>query len=144
MMLSSINGRLATMDLATRSITPIGVNLSNRVANMKSSPDGRRIAAATSNQELFVLDSSSGMLLSSPVKLDPLNGGDPRLDQVPGLDWTPDGLHFATASSRNIAGLWESSTLKSLATWTTNAPFTSLDVSPDGRWLALGNMNSCA
>ena len=113
-----------------RRLEPVGelARLDAPISVLASTPDGRRVAAATAQGDLAVWDLPSGQVVQ-------------RL-AVPGrffsvVRLSPDGQHLFAAERSNIARLWRLDTGALRAEWALDSRF-AFDFSPDGQHIAIG------
>ncbi len=113
-----------------RRLEPVGelARLDAPISVLASTPDGRRVAAATAQGDLAVWDLPSGQVVK-------------RL-AVPGrffsvVRLSPDGQHLFAAERSNIARLWRLDTGALRAEWALDSRF-AFDFSPDGQHIAIG------
>ena len=97
------------------------------------SPDGRRLATASTDHTVRIWDAVTGRSMTLP-----------HPDAVRGLAWSPDGLWLATASDRG-GQVWET-----IGGQVVTLPFAygrgvrAVAWSPDGRWLATASDDATA
>jgi dipeptidyl aminopeptidase/acylaminoacyl peptidase len=128
--LASPNGSSYTLDVASATMTRLGVATDDLTVENAWSPDGRQVAFVRSS-----LDEGMPSLFLADI-----DGNDPDrlVDNAVSPRWSPDGRHiayldvdpFATSTTLGIVEL-ESGDVRQLA-----ADASSPSWSPDGRWLA--------
>jgi WD40 repeat protein len=100
------------------------------------SPDGRRLATASSDKTAKVWDAVTGKELLT------ISGHGAGLN---GVAFSPDGRRLATASADKTAKVWDEATGKELLTLSGHADaVTGIAFSPDGRRLATSSMDKTA
>jgi dipeptidyl aminopeptidase/acylaminoacyl peptidase len=100
------------------------------------SPDGRRLATASTGKTARLWDAESGRPLAE------LKGHTDRLESVA---FSPDGRRLATASEDHTARLWDAESGKPLAVLRGHAgEVVSVAFSPDGRRLATASQDQTA
>lgn len=121
--------RVLRVDAAGR-WTPVcgGAWHKNIVHDLAFSPDGRRLATASEDGRVALVELVDGSC-GEPRYLEPEAG------PVTGLRFSPDGGTLVTASGEGAGQVWDAdgNLLARLAGH--KARIMSLDVSPDGRWL---------
>jgi WD40 repeat protein len=95
-------------------------------------PDGKRLAFATLQQSIGILDFASQQLSEEFIGHD---------GQVTALAFSPDGKMLASGSEDRTLRLW-SETGEELAVADLDSQITSLAYSPDGQFLYTGNANT--
>ncbi|MBI3467049.1 MAG: serine/threonine protein kinase, partial [Planctomycetes bacterium] len=98
------------------------------VTSVAFSPDGQRLASASSDRTVKVWDTATGQ------ESLPLNG---HTDQVLGVAFSPDGQRLASASVDKTVKVWDTATGRESLTLNGHAnTVTSVAFSPDGKRLA--------
>jgi WD40 repeat protein len=100
------------------------------------SPDGTRVATASSDKTAKVWDATNGHLLLT------LSGHSARIN---GIAFSPDGKQLATASDDGAVHLWDASNGRDLMTLSGNSgPVNGVAYSPDGKLLATAQADKTA
>src|SRR5580693_2957467 len=95
------------------------------------SPDGKRLASASDDDTVRIVDAASGKLLRT------LKG---HADSVLAVAFSPDGEQIATASSDHTARIWDADKGTVLFTLAGHGDsVNSVAFSHDGTWLATGS-----
>lgn len=101
------------------------------ISDLDWNPPGNRLAVATTDGELFVLDSTTGETRSR------WTGHNSRIYSV---DWHPDGTRLASTGSDRAIRIWDSeSGAICLTRWAGEYSATTLEWSSDGKRLASGS-----
>lgn len=109
---------------------------SGSVNGVAYSPDGGRVATASSDKTAKIWDTSSGRLVTT------LNG---HTDRVNGIAYSPDGRRIATASEDGTARLWDATNGREVLCIRGNSgQMNGIAYSPDGRRLATANSDGTA
>ena len=111
-----------------------GAGHNSWVNDITFSPDGRRIASASTDNTLGLWDSTSGEALLT------LSG---HTNTVNAVVFSPDGQHIASASSDHTLRIWDAASGQALRTISghTNSVY-ALAFSPDGRRIASGSADN--
>ena len=100
------------------------------------SPDGTRLATASSDRTPKVWDATSGTLLFSLIG---------HTDLVTNIAYSTDGMRIATASNDNTAKIWDGAAGKELLTLTGHKDWvSSVAFNSDGSRLATGSFDKTA
>jgi WD40 repeat protein len=100
------------------------------------SPDGSRVATASSDKTARIWDTSNGRLVST------LSG---HSDRINGVVYSPDGTRIATASEDGTARVWSAANGQELLTIQGNSgPLNAVAFSPDGGHLATADSDKSA
>lgn len=133
-------GQLARVPAEGVTPIPLPYQATGTPDRLDVTEDDRWLAVATTDQSLSIIDRATGQLSAGPVSVHPPGSKGSGMKRVFGLAFSPTGDSVAVASAQHIAGLWTVPDLQPRFTWRTNAPFTSVAFSPNGRWVALGSM----
>jgi WD40 repeat protein/class 3 adenylate cyclase len=123
------------------------------VVGIAFSPDGKRLAASRFDGGALVWDIAG---IDLPAGTDPPAGTDlssgaesPVIFTLfghaaftPGVAFSPDGAHLATASFDGTAKVWDMGTGQEWLTLTAPDALASVAFSPDGAWLATGGFGA--
>lgn len=101
-----------------------------RINELKFSPDGSQLAAAGSDQNVYIWNAADGSLDRT------LRG---HGDEVESLDFSPDGSLLASSGSDNIINLWQVSDGNLVRSMKGSNEFYDVEFSPDGSLLASGS-----
>ncbi len=97
------------------------------VTDLEWSPDSKLLAFASWSREVGIFD------IITMRQDDLLTDGDTR-----DVSWMPDSRSLATTSERNAVQVWDLTSRQSTLRQEVNEGASSVAVSPDGRYIALG------
>ncbi len=102
------------------------------ITSVEFSPNGASIIAGGYNKKIYVFNASDGQLIHS---LD-LNDSYPEIFDIA---FAPDSKTFVTANNFNDVSAWDYETGElNIIFDFGHYPFASVEVSPDGKWVAVG------
>ncbi len=130
----------AAEDALQRAILSLPKNFklahSGPVNGVAYSPDGKRVATASSDKTAKVWDAANGHLLLT------LSGHSAAIN---GIAFSPDSKQIATASDDGTARLWDAGSGQELKTFQGNSgPMSCVSFSPDGKRLATAHTDKTA
>ncbi len=104
---------------------------SDEVRSIAFSPDAQKVVSGDHAGVIFVwsLNGDCYGQLSA------------HLDRVYKLAFTPDGMNFISVSADRTAKIWDAQTLRCIHTIDFDHPIFSLDISPNGKYYAMGLKN---
>ena len=127
-------------DALQRAILSLPKNLklvhAGAVKGVTFSPDGKRVATASSDKTAKVWDSANGYLMLT------LSGHSAGINAIA---FSPDSRQIATASGDGTVRLWDGMNGKTMTTLQADAGVVSgVSFSPDGKWIATAHADNTA
>jgi WD40 repeat protein len=117
-------GDVSVWDVATGRRLGRPFSIGGELARIAFEPNGRRIVVAGWNSAITVAEARTGHV--DAVLTDHTRG-------VGGIDWSPDGRYFASASLDGTARVWDARTLRVLRILRHPDPVFSISFTPDSR-----------
>ncbi len=107
----------------------------NEVCSVGFSPDGARLCTTTNHGAIAIWDAETGKPIDTPLTPDEANvvGASVR--------YLPDGDHLLEARLTGMVRLWDLKTRTAKGATTGPSEIWCDDISPDGRWFAVGREN---